>query len=96
MDKYGLIRAVSDNIGIPKITCEAVIDEFIAEARRNIIQGNEISLNNFLTIKIKDRPAQNGYDIINHKPGMVPATKVVKCKISQSIIDAVKSRGIKK
>ena len=93
MDKYGLIRAVGDNTGIPKITCEAVINEFLEEMRRNIIQGNDINLNNLMTIKIKDRPATNGYDIVKGKVGIIPATKVVKCKISESLKQVVKSRG---
>ena len=93
VDKYELIRTTADNIGIPKITCEAIIDEFFSEIRRNLVQGNDINIGNFLTFRVKEYPPRRGYNILTGQVDTFPATKVVKCKLSPSIKNAVKARG---
>lgn len=92
MGKNELITNISNNTGISKTSCEAVIDEFAEEIKKSLIAGDKVMLKGFMSIEITERPEREGRNPQTGKVVTFPAVKSVKCKVSKAIRDAVNEK----
>lgn len=92
MGKNELITNIAQKTGLPKASCESVIDTFADEIRDSLINGNKIIIKGFMSFEINELHERSGR---NPKTGEIctfPATKSVKCKISKAIRDAINEK----
>lgn len=92
MGKNELITNIAQKTGLPKASCESVIDTFADEIRDSLINGDKIIIKGFMSFEVNEHPKRNGR---NPKTGEVctfPAVKSIKCKISKAIKDAINEK----
>lgn len=92
MTKNELITNVADKTGLPRASCEIVIDTFTNEIQDCLVNGDKIILKGFMSFEVTERPEREGR---NPKTGDVttfPAVKSIKCRASRAMKEAVNAR----
>lgn len=92
MTKSDIINNIAEKTGLPKSSCESVIDVFADEVKDCLVNGDKLIIKGFIGFEVSERPEREGR---NPKTGEVitfPAVKSVKCKISKAIKDAINGK----
>ena len=92
MTKNNIVENICKKIGINKTACEEVLDAFAEEVKDCLVNGDKLIIKGFIGFEVLERPERKGR---NPKTGEVitfPPAKVVKCKLSKAIKDAVSGK----
>lgn len=92
MTKSNIITKISDRMGLPKTTCESVIDIFADEVKNCLVNGDKLIIKGFMSFEVSERPERDGRNPKTGEISTFPAVKSVKCKISKAIRDAINRR----
>lgn len=89
MNKTELVAAVSEQIGVPKRTAEAVVNATINMIIDETANGNGVQLIGFGTFETVKRAARQGRNPQTGETVSVPATVVPKFRPGKAFKDAV-------
>lgn len=89
MTKNEIIAIVSEKINITKNQCEQVIDCFIDELTNCLVNNDKLVIKNFASIYVSELSPRKARNPVTGKIVTNPATRIVKCKISPTIKNAV-------
>lgn len=92
MTKNDIITNIANKTGLPKTSCEAVIDTFANEIQDCLVNGDKIILKGFMSFEVSERPEREGRNPKTGKVTTFPAVKSIKCKVSKAIKDAVNAK----
>lgn len=87
-----LLTRVSRDAGIHKYQCEKVLDAVLYEIVEALKREEKIILPGFAVIEVGEKRERLARDPVSGVVKTYPAVKVIKCKISQSIKQAVNQR----
>ncbi len=92
MGKNEIIEEMSQETGMTKADCEKAIDSFAGIFKKSLADGEKILIKGFMSAEVVERPERKGRNPKTGEVSTFPATKSVKCKISQAIKDAVNEK----
>lgn len=92
MTKSDILYRISIKTGLDKRKCEEVIDLLADEIKECLIDGDKVTLKNFMTFEITQRPERQGRNPQTGDVITYPSVKSVKCRVSKSFKDAVNNR----
>lgn len=92
MGKNEIISEMSLETGMSKIDCEKMIDSFAGIIKRALVDGEKVLIKGFIGFEVSERPERKGRNPKTGEVTVFPETKSIKCKISQSIKDAVNEK----
>lgn len=92
MGKNELLSDISNKCGMTKADCEKVIDAFAESVTESLIDGKKIVIKGFMIFEVSERKERKARNPKTGKVDIFPSTKSIKCKISQTIKDAVNER----
>ena len=87
-----IIEAVVDITDLPPPLTKMVIESFIDEIVTQLVQGNNVTIRDFVAFEVKDRPARNGRHPITGEIVTFPPTRGVVCHICQAVKDELNGR----
>ena len=91
MNKFELVSAVAEKVGISKKDSGIIIDEVVNVITETLAKGEKVQLVGFGSFEVRDRAAREGRN--PQKPNekiMIPASKVPVFKAGRGLKDAVK------
>lgn len=91
MNKFELVSAVAEKVGISKKDSGIIIDEVINVITDALSNGEKVQLVGFGSFEVRERAAREGRN--PQKPAekiMIPASKVPVFKAGRGLKDAVK------
>lgn len=94
MTEKELLRNVSKRAKVSRLNCELVFDALIKELSECLVRGDGIQLKKFVYFETVDWPARKGRNPKTNKIEEFPPVKVVKCRPSDFLKDAVKKGEI--
>lgn len=92
MGRNELITNISQKTGLPKASCESVIDMLAEEIKESLIKGDKVIIKGFMNFEINERPERKGRNPQSGEVVVFPAVKSVKCKMSKIIKDAINEK----
>jgi nucleoid DNA-binding protein len=84
--KKKIADEIAERCEVKKFEAKDAVNAIIEELSLALIEGEEIQLRRLGTFKIKDTPSRIGRNIQKGKPIKIPPTKVIKFKVSRSLI----------
>lgn len=78
--------------GISKEKCETVIDLYMDEVIKALAAGDKVVIKNFMTFEVIERAEREGRDLKTGEIVTYPPVKLVKCKVSKVLKDAVNEK----
>ncbi len=91
MNKFELVSAVAEKVGISKKDSGIIIDEVVNVITETLAKGEKVQLVGFGSFEVRERAAREGRN--PQKPNekiMIPASKVPVFKAGRGLKDAVK------
>ena len=91
MNKFELVSAVAEKVGISKKDSGIIIDEVDNVITETLAKGEKVQLVGFGSFEVRERAAREGRN--PQKPNekiMIPASKVPVFKAGRGLKDAVK------
>ncbi|MBS5736693.1 MAG: HU family DNA-binding protein [Clostridiales bacterium] len=91
MNKFELVSAVAEKVGISKKDSGIIIDEVVNVITDTLAKGEKVQLVGFGSFEVRERAAREGRN--PQKPNekiMIPASKVPVFKAGRGLKDAVK------
>jgi DNA-binding protein HU-beta len=79
-------------MGIPASTAKNAIGAFLEGVQKNVKKGNTVNLHGFMTIGTRRRKRFKSRNPSTGESIMVPASTVIKVKVSNSFKDTVSSK----
>ena len=92
MGKNEIISEMSLETGMTKVDCEKMLDSFAGIVKRGLVNGDKILIKGFIGFEVSERQKRKGRNPNTGEVITFPATKSIKCKLSQSIKDAVNEK----
>jgi DNA-binding protein HU-beta len=92
MGRNDIITSMSEKTGLTKVDCEKAIDAFAESITESLADGDKVLLKGFMSFEVIERAARRGRNPKTGEVSTFPATKSVKCKVSQAIKDAVNEK----
>lgn len=92
MGKSEIIEEMSQETGLTKVDCEKALDAFAGIFKKSLVDGDKILIKGFMSAEVIERQERKGRNPNTGEVTTFPATKTVKCKVSQSIKDAVNEK----
>lgn len=92
MRKPEIIDIVARKTGVPRKTCEQIIDGFINEIANGLIGGETIVIAKFATFFVGRRRRRRAMNPYTGLVQQFPEVKTVHCKASKILKDAINGR----
>lgn len=92
MIKEELINKISYRSGVSKIESKKVIDLFIDEIRRSLINGEKVTLSGLATFEVIYRGERKGRNPKTNEVVTFPSSKIVRCRPSKTLKDTVSGK----
>ena len=96
MTKKELTSAVSQETGIDKKTCNAIIDSITAQISQSLVAGEAVSLRKFGTFALKVRKATTARDIHRGVQIDLPEYCIAIFKPAQELAEQVNGEYVKR
>lgn len=87
-----LIKSVSENTAETQDKCNAIINVFLDEIQKAIVNGDKVTLKNFCTVELTVRPERTGRNLQTGEPVTYPPSNAVRFKASKTLKDAVNKK----
>lgn len=85
MNKKQLINEVTAQVKLPRGVVEKSINTALQIIAENVTAGNNVSLLGFGTFSLRERQSRNGFNPQTKKAVVIPATKVIRFKASNTL-----------
>lgn len=92
MGKNEILTNIANSTGLPKDSCELVINRFAEEVKEALTNGDKVMLKDFISFEVTERPERKGRNPHTNEVVTFPAVKSVKCKVGKAIKDAVNNK----
>ena len=89
MNKSELIQAIADEAAMHKNDVRACLDGLVEVVKRELKNGNDITLVGFGTFTVADKPERQGRNPKTGEPLTIAAHKTPKFKPGKALKDAV-------
>ncbi len=90
MTKAEIVRKISDKTGVEKVTALVVVESFMAEVKRSVINNQSVFLRGFGTFKPKKRAEKTGRNISKNTTIIIPAHHIPAFKPAKVFVKQVK------
>jgi len=91
--KNDIIRKIASPNEITQAQCEDIIDDFIDEIKKELINGEKISIKGFATFETTDNAPRKRRNPQTGEIEMFKASKRLKCRFSEGLKKAVNGKG---
>lgn len=95
MLKNELLKKLSFKTSYPQYACERFMDALRETVEEALVDGDDVIIRGFLTIKVTDMKSRVGYNPMTGELEEFKPVKSIRCKISDSIKEAVNNNGDK-
>lgn len=68
------------------------IDDVTELIARNLASGNDVKIMDFFNFSVKERRAKKGVSLATGEPTIIPATKTVVARMSQSLKERIQGK----
>lgn len=92
MTKADIVREVSKNTGIEKVTAEKAVEAFMEIVKESLAKGNNVYLRGFGSFIIKKRASKVARNISKNTTVIVPEHFIPSFKPAETFVDQVKER----
>ncbi len=92
MNRTELVATMSEQTGLPKKNCDAVLSSFVETVTKELKKGEKIQLVGFGTFEVSKRAARKGKNPQTGEEIKIPAAKVPKFKPGKGLKDAVNKK----
>jgi len=90
MTKAEIVSKISDKTGVEKVTALVVVESFMAEVKRSVINNQSVFLRGFGTFKPKKRAEKTGRNISKNTTIIIPAHHIPAFKPAKVFVKQVK------
>lgn len=87
--KADLVDKIADLTGLPKTRVAMVYDHVFESIGESLKDGDKVSVPNFGTFQVSERPAREGRNPATGKKIKIKASKSVKFKVSKTLKDSL-------
>jgi len=92
MTKADIVKEISQNTGIEKVTVEKAVEAFMATVKSSLTEGNNVYLRGFGSFIVKDRAAKTARNISKNTTIIVPAHSIPFFKPANEFVAQVKEQ----
>ena len=92
MTKTDIIRKISRNTGYDYVECREILDEFSIQVKNALAAGNKVIVQGLMSLEVISRNERRGRNPQTNEVVTFKPVKLVKCKMSRSIKDAINGK----
>jgi len=85
--KAELVEQIAELTGIPKTHVAMVYDNIFELAGEALAEGDKVTVPNFGTFMLSERPARQGRNPATGEPITISASKTIRFKVSKNLKD---------
>jgi len=90
MTKVDLVREISNEVGISKVTALKVVEDFMEVVKSSLTKNQNVYLSGFGNFVVKQKAQRIGRNIRQNTSVVIPSHKTVAFKPSKKFIGIVK------
>jgi DNA-binding protein HU-beta len=90
MTKAEIVSKISEKTGVEKVTALVVVESFMAEVKKSVINNQSVFLRGFGTFKPKKRAEKTGRNISKNTTIIIPAHHIPAFKPAKVFVKQVK------
>jgi DNA-binding protein HU-beta len=90
--KKQLTERISRKTKYPQNQVSKIIDEFLEEAKKSLLKGEEVRLQGYFTLKTTITKPRMAMNLQTGKKMKVPAKRVPKCKFSLALKEVISKK----
>lgn len=92
MTKADIVKEISQNTGIEKVTVEKAVEAFLETVKDSLTGGNNVYLRGFGSFIVKNRAAKTARNISKNTTVIVPAHNIPAFKPAKEFVAQVKEK----
>lgn len=92
MTKADIIKEISQNTGIEKVTIEKAVEAFMETVKESLTAGNNVYLRGFGSFIVKERAEKTARNISKNTTLIVPAHSIPSFKPAKEFVAQVKEQ----
>ncbi|MDP2336362.1 MAG: HU family DNA-binding protein [Bacteroidota bacterium] len=92
MTKADIVKSISQNTGIEKVTVEKAVEAFMESVKGSLTQGSNIFLRGFGSFIVKKRAEKTARNISKNTTIIVPAHSIPSFKPAKEFVAQVKEQ----
>lgn len=90
MTKAELVSQISKKLGTDKLDTQRIIESFMHEVKKSLVNGENVYLRGFGTFLVKTRKEKKGRNITKNTTVIIPERNVPAFKPSKEFVNEVK------
>ena len=92
MTKADIVKEISQNTGIEKVTVEKAVEAFMETVKDSLAGGNNVYLRGFGSFIVKNRAEKTARNISKNTTVIVPAHVIPSFKPANEFVEQVKEK----
>ena len=92
MTKADIVKEITQNTGIEKVTVEKAVEAFMETVKDSLTGGNNVYLRGFGSFIVKNRAAKTARNISKNTSMIVPAHNIPAFKPANEFVAQVKEK----
>ena len=92
MTKADIVREISQNTGIEKVTVEKAVEAFMETVKDSLTEGSNVYLRGFGSFIVKNRAEKTARNISKNTTMIIPAHVIPSFKPANEFVAQVKER----
>ena len=92
MTKAEIVKEISQNTGIEKVTVEKAVEAFMETVKGSLTEGSNVYLRGFGSFIVKNRAAKTARNISKNTTMIVPAHNIPSFKPAKEFVAQVKEQ----
>ena len=92
MTKAEIVKEISQNTGIEKMTVEKAVEAFMETVKDSLTEGRNVYLRGFGSLIVKRRAAKTARNISKNTTVIVPAHNIPSFKPAKEFVSQVKEQ----
>lgn len=92
MTKAEIVKEISQNTGIEKVTVEKAVEAFIETVKGSMAEGSNLYLRGFGSFIVKNRAAKTARNISKNTTVIIPAHVIPSFKPAKEFVAQVKEK----
>lgn len=92
MTKADIVKKVSENTGIEKVTVQKAVEAFMEAVKGSLTEGSNVYLRGFGSFIVKGRAAKTARNISKNTTMIIPAHSIPSFKPANEFVTQVKEQ----
>jgi DNA-binding protein HU-beta len=92
MTKADIVKQISQNTGIEKVTVEKAVEAFMETVKGSMAEGSNVYLRGFGSFIVKNRAAKTARNISKNTTVIIPAHVIPSFKPAKEFVAQVKEK----